>query len=120
MRTAAIALVSLAAAAAVGVPASGGDGAGVCEQMTAQRLLENPRFARRWGDAVRSGDPTAIDAMNRAVSRLRALHGCDGEAPEAAPGEDDDPGQALPPGHPPVDGGDPGSLIFEEPFTVTI
>ncbi len=120
MKSAAIAL-SLAVVAAVGVPAAGGDGAGVCEQLTPQRLIENPRFASRWSDAIRSGDPRALEQMNEAVSRLREMHGCDGgAAPGVAPDEEAPPDHALPPGHPPAAGGDPGSVVFEEPSTVTI
>ncbi len=121
MKSAIITLFSLAAAIAVGVPGEGSTGAaaGACEQMTAERLLENPQFAKRWSDAVKSGDPEAIERMHELLSQLRALHGCDGDAAHGAAR----PEHALPPGHPPVDGGEPatpGSAVFEEPSTLTI
>lgn len=120
MRSMIVPLLSVAIGLAVGAPAAdrGGAGAPACEQMTTRRLLQNPRFAKEWSDAVRSGDPAAVARMNELVSRLRALHGCDGEDGGTA-----DPGHVLPPGHPPLDGDVPdvpGSAVFEEPSAVAI
>lgn len=120
MRTAVVALLAVAAAFAVAVaPAGGGAHGGVCEEMTPQRLLDgNPRFAKEWSDALRSGDSAAVARMAEILSRLRELHGCDGRAGHGAP----DPRHALPPGHPPVDRGEPAMPggLFEEPSTLAI
>lgn len=113
-------------------PASEAQGAaaGVCEQMTQARLLENPSLASAYADALRSGDAAEVARVREVFEQIRSAHGCGGEAtlpeaPEAAPALP--PGHPpiaprLPPGHPPIAPGErpEGALRFEGPGVVTI
>jgi hypothetical protein len=113
-------------------PASDAQGApgGVCEQMSPARLLEHPRLAGAYADALRSGDAGEVARVRQMLGRIRSAHGCEGEvalpaAPEAAPALP--PGHPpvaprLPPGHPPIAPGErpEGTPRFEGPGVVTI
>jgi hypothetical protein len=95
---------------------------GVCEQMTAQRMLENPALASQWSDALHSGDAAQVARVKALFEHIRSVHGCAGDLamPDAAP--DAAPAPRLPPGHPPVTPGErpPTAMTFEGPGVVTI
>jgi hypothetical protein len=84
----------------------------VCHNMTASQLMRDPAVVEAYQDALASNDRDRIREMDVLIGQIRAAYGC-GAAPErlrpAFPGRR--PGDALPPGHPPVRGapgrGDP-------------
>ncbi len=90
----------------------------VCEQMTAERMLENPSLASQWSDAVHSGDAAEVARVKALLEHIRTVHGCAGDI--ALP--DSTPAPRLPPGHPPIAPGErpPTAMTFEGPGVVTI
>ncbi len=125
MKRAVLALSIAAVLTAIAWPAARGLTVekGVCELMTPARMLENPKLASEYADALRSGDADEVARVRSLFQEIRAAHGCGGEVvlPAAPHGE-----TALPPGHPPIDGmpgtyrGTPRTPIFEAPSTLTI
>ncbi len=91
---------------------------GVCEQMTATRLLQEPTLASAYAEALRTGDQGELAHVRAMISQIRSAHGCAGDV--ALP--DSAPTPRLPPGHPPIAPGErpPTSVRFEDPGTVTI
>jgi hypothetical protein len=100
--------------------------AGVCEQMTSSRLMENPTLANAYADALRSGDQAEVARVQALFARIRSAHGCGGAValPEPAPPDSAPPDAAprLPPGHPPISPGQhpPVAAQFDGPGIVTI
>jgi hypothetical protein len=92
--------------------------AGVCEQMTPSRMLENPGLGGEYARALRSGDAGEVARVKALLEQIRSAHGCAGAValPDAAPQP------RLPPGHPPIAPGErPATTTrFEEPGVVTI
>jgi hypothetical protein len=99
----------------------------VCEHLTSAKLLEDPEVADAFQGAMRGGAPGALAHLDALVGRMRSAYGCDGGAAQATPAP------ALPPGHPPIDGGgarlppghppidaQPRSPMFEPPSTLSI
>jgi hypothetical protein len=98
--------------------AEGGDAPGVCEQMTAERMLTNPGLASEYEHAMQSGDADEVARVKALLDQIRAAHGCGGEvALPAAP-----PAPRLPPGHPPIGRGErPAAFVhFDDQAIVTI
>jgi hypothetical protein len=113
----------------------------VCENLTAARLLQDPRVRSAYGRGLETGEPAPAQ-LEALVSGMRRAVGCEGAVPEpetAAPGPGLPPGHPpigpvprLPPGHPPVDvspalppghppiGGGPAAPLFQAPETVDI
>ncbi|HTN52856.1 MAG TPA: hypothetical protein VML50_10675 [Anaeromyxobacter sp.] len=115
--------------------------ASVCENLTAARLLQDPRVRAAYRHGLETGEPAPAQ-LEALVSGMRRAVGCEGAAPEpevAAPGPRLPPGhppigpdRRLPPGHPPIDvspalppghppiGGGPAAPLFQAPETVDI
>ncbi len=111
-------LAAVLVAAAVPASPRQASSAGVCEQLTPSRLLENPALAEEYASALKSGDAGEIARVRAMFDQIRSAHGCSGPAalPDAAPAP------RLPPGHPPITPGEhpPVAVGFEGPGVVTI
>ena len=113
-------------------PASDAQGAGgdVCEQMTPARLLEHPKLASAYAEALRSGDSGEVARVRAILREIRSAHGCVGEvalpsasgATPALPPGHPPVAPRLPPGHPPIAPGERPEAAprFEGPGVVTI
>lgn len=105
-------LVALAWPVSEAIGAAAGRERAVCREMTPARMLENPAVAQEWADALRSAQPGEVARVRAMIDEILAAHGCargpdesqqagssGSEAPAREPGR-------LPPGHPPVGGGE--------------
>jgi hypothetical protein len=90
-------------------------------------MLENPRLAHEWAEALRSSSPGEVARVRALLEGIRAAHGCRGEVAMPEVGTRLPPGHpplpeahpSLPPGHPPVPSA-PAHRLFSEPGIVTI
>lgn len=71
----------------------------VCHNMTAPRLLRDPRVAEAYEDAIASNDRARIVEMDVLIGQIRSAYGCAG-----TPGSTPRRHGGLPGGHPPVRG----------------
>jgi hypothetical protein len=71
----------------------------VCHNMTSSRLLQDPRVAGAYEDALASNDRARIAEMDILIGQIRTAYGCGG-APDGLPNVA--PSRALPRGHPPI------------------
>jgi len=71
----------------------------VCHNMTAPRLLQDPRVAEAYEDAIASNDRARIVEMDLLIGKIRSAYGCGGTHRGSPPGQA--PG-GLPGGHPPL------------------
>lgn len=116
-----IVAAALPTADAAGSKGSRAAAPAVCEQMTPERMLENPALASQWSGALRSGDEAEVARVKALFEHIRSAHGCAGELalPHSAPAP---AAPRLPPGHPPIAPGErpPTAMTFEGPGVVTI
>ena len=69
----------------------------VCHNMTAPRLLRDPRVAEAYEDAIASNDRARIVEMDVLIGQIRSAYGCGG-----TPGWSPPRRGGLPGGHPPI------------------
>lgn len=69
----------------------------VCHNMTAPRLLRDPRVAEAYEDALASNDRERIVEMDALIGQIRAAYRCGGTPGWSPPRQG-----GLPGGHPPV------------------